>query len=97
VAAGLIALRGDATAGAILWPVVIGVLYILLWEGSIATFAASADRLSIAAYGRVLAVEGVIDVNAPETSPVVAVIVLAVVVALTIRAAARRLSRTEMP
>ena len=122
VAAGLIALGGDATAGAILWPVagmlaavlaycavtawlstvtrrpvVIGVLYILLWEGSIATFAASADRLSIAAYGRVLAVEGVIDVNAPETSPVVAVIVLAVVVALTIRAAARRLSRTEMP
>ena len=122
VAAGLIALRGDATAGAILWPVVgmlaavltycavtawlstvtrrpvvVGVLYILLWEGSIATFAASADRLSIAAYGRVLAVEGVIDVNAPETSPVVAVIVLAVVVAVAIRAAARRLSRTEMP
>ena len=30
-------------------PVVIGVLYILLWEGSIATFAASADRFSIAA------------------------------------------------
>lgn len=122
VAAGLIALRGDVTAGAILWPVVgmlaavlaycavtawlstvtrrpvvVGVLYILLWEGSIATFAASADRLSIAAYGRVLAVEGVIDVNAPETSPVVAVIVLAVVVAVAIRAAARRLSRTEMP
>lgn len=122
VAAGLIALRGDATAGAVLWPVagmlaavlaycavtawlstvtrrpvVVGVLYILLWEGSIATFAASADRLSIAAYGRVLAVEGVIDVNAPETSPVVAVVVLAAVVAIAIRAAARRLSRTEMP
>ena len=49
-------------------PVVIGVLYILLWEGSIATFAASADRLSIAAYGRAIAVEGVIDVNAPGVS-----------------------------
>jgi ABC-2 type transport system permease protein len=120
--AGLIALRGEATAGRILWPligmlaamlaycavtawlstvtrrpVVIGVLYILLWEGSIATFAASADRLSIAAYGRVLAVEGVVDVNAPEFSAPVAVIVLAVVVALAVRAAARRLSRTEMP
>ena len=59
---------------------VIGVLYILLWEGSIATFAASADRLSVAAYGRVLAVEGVIDVNAPETAAPVAVIVLAVVI-----------------
>ena len=78
-------------------PVVIGVLYILLWEGSIATFAASADRLSIAAYGRVLAVEGVIDVNAPETAAPVAVIVLAVVTALAVRAAARRLTRTEMP
>ena len=78
-------------------PVVIGVLYILLWEGSIATFAASADRLSVAAYGRVLAVEGVIDVNAPETAAPVAVIVLAVVTALAIRAAARRLTRTEMP
>lgn len=78
-------------------PVVLGVLYILLWEGSIATFAASADRLSIAAYGRVLAVEGVIDVNAPEISAPVAVIVLAIVSAVAIRAAARRLSRTEMP
>jgi len=122
VVAGLIALRGDATVGRIVWPVVgmlaaalcycavtawlstvtrrpvvLGVLYILLWEGSIATFAASADRLSIAAYGRVLAVEGVIDVNAPEISAPVAVIVLAIVSAVAIRAAARRLSRTEMP
>jgi ABC-2 type transport system permease protein len=122
VVAGLIALRGDATPGRILWPlagmlaatlcycavtawlstvtrrpVVLGVLYILLWEGSIATFAASADRLSIAAYGRVLAVEGVVDVNAPEFSAPVAVIVLAAVTAIAIRAAARRLSRTEMP
>ena len=38
-------------------PVVLGALYILLWEGSIATFAASADRLSIAAYGRALVAE----------------------------------------
>jgi ABC-2 type transport system permease protein len=122
VVAGLIALRGGATPGRILWPlagmlaatlcycavtawlstvtrrpVVLGVLYILLWEGSIATFAASADRLSIAAYGRVLAVEGVVDVNAPEFSAPVAVIVLAAVTAIAIRAAARRLSRTEMP
>ncbi len=120
--AGIVALRGDATAGRILWPlagmlaavlaycavtawlstvsrrpVVIGVLYILLWEGSIATFAASADRLSIAAYGRVIAVEGVVDVNAPEFSLPVAVVVLGVIVALAVRAAARRLTRTEMP
>ena len=78
-------------------PVVIGVLYILLWEGSIATFAASADRFSIAAYGRAIAVEGVIDVNAPDASAATAVVVLAVVTALAAWAAARRMTRTELP
>jgi ABC-2 type transport system permease protein len=77
--------------------VVIGVLYILLWEGSIATFAASADRFSIAAYGRAIAVEGVIDVNAPDTSTAVAVVVLAAISALAAWAAARRMTRTELP
>jgi ABC-2 type transport system permease protein len=78
-------------------PVVIGVLYILLWEGSIATFAASADRLSIAAYGRAIAVEGVVDVNAPDASAVAAVVVLAIVVAAATWLAARRITRTELP
>lgn len=78
-------------------PVVLGVLYILLWEGSIATFAASADRFSIAAYGRAIAVEGVIDVNAPDASAATAVVVLLVVTALATWAAARRLTRTELP
>ena len=78
-------------------PVVIGVLYILLWEGSIATFAASADRFSIAAYGRAIAVEGVIDVNAPETAPAAAAVVLLAVTALATWAAARRMTRTELP
>ena len=77
--------------------VVIGVLYILLWEGSIATFAASADRFSIAAYGRAIAVEGVIDVNAPDASSSVAVVVLLAVSALAAWAAARRMTRTELP
>lgn len=77
--------------------VVIGVLYILLWEGSIATFAASADRFSIAAYGRAIAVEGVIDVNAPDASSGVAVVVLLAVSALAAWAAARRMTRTELP
>jgi hypothetical protein len=78
-------------------PVVIGVLYIVLWEGSIATFAASADRFSIAAYGRALAVEGVQDVNAPDVSGVAAVLVLAIVSGIATWAAARRLSRVELP
>lgn len=78
-------------------PVVLGVLYILLWEGSIATFAASADRLSIAAYGRAIAVEGVVDVNAPDASAGAAVVVLVVIVAAATWLAARRLTRTELP
>lgn len=78
-------------------PVVIGALYILLWEGSIATFAASADRFSIAAYGRAIAVEGVIDVNAPDASAATAVVVLAIVTAVAAWAATRRFTRTELP
>lgn len=78
-------------------PVVLGVLYILLWEGSIATFAASADRLSIAAYGRAIAVEGVVDVNAPDASAAASVLILALVAAGSTWLAARRLTRTELP
>lgn len=78
-------------------PVVLGVLYILLWEGSIATFAASADRLSIAAYGRAIAVEGVVDVNAPDASAAAAVVILALIGAAAAWAATRRLTRTELP
>lgn len=78
-------------------PVVVGALYILLWEGSIATFAASADRFSIAAYGRALAVEGVVDVNAPDASALTALLVLAGAIAVATWAATRRFSRTELP
>jgi ABC-2 type transport system permease protein len=78
-------------------PVVIGVLYILLWEGSIATFAASADRLSIAAYGRAIAVEGVVEVNAPDASATTAVVVLTLITVAAAWLAARRITRTELP
>lgn len=78
-------------------PVVIGVLYILLWEGSIATFAASADRFSIAAYGRAVAVKGVVDVNAPATPAAAAAAILVAVAALATWWAARRMGRTELP
>ena len=78
-------------------PVVIGALYILLWEGSIATFAASADRFSIAAYGRALAVEGVVDVNAPDASGVTAIAVLIGATAVAVWGATRRFTRTEFP
>ncbi len=78
-------------------PVVIGALYILLWEGSIATFAASADRFSIAAYGRAIAVEGVVDVNAPDASAATAIAVLVGATVVGAWAATRRFTRTELP
>jgi ABC-2 type transport system permease protein len=79
-------------------PVVIGVLYILLWEGTIATFAASADRFSIAAYGRAIASEGLVgDNGAPSFGATTGLIVLAVVSVVATWLATRRLTRTELP
>lgn len=78
-------------------PVVAGVLYILLWEGTFANWTDSAEQLSIAAYARALAVEGVERVNAPEVAVPVAAIALAGVAVAGLVAAGRRLTRTELP
>ncbi len=81
--------------------VIAGMLYVLLWEGSVASFAASADRLSIAAYGRRIAARGdvalAMDPLPPTVGGVVAVIVLAAATAVALALAGRRLSRMELP
>jgi ABC-2 type transport system permease protein len=80
--------------------VIAGILYIALWEGSIATFAASAGRLSIGAYARAIAAEGTPGVTVegtPDVRPLVALIVLAATIALGTWLAARRLRRMELP
>ena len=80
--------------------VIAGILYIALWEGSIATFAASAGRLSIGAYARAIAAEGTPGVTVdgtPGVRPLVAVIVLAVTIAVATWLAARRFRRMELP
>jgi ABC-2 type transport system permease protein len=77
-------------------PIVIGVLYILLWEGSIATFAASASKLSIAAYGRALVAERLPQAAAPVVGPGPAVVILAAVAAFTCWLGARALVRVEL-
>jgi ABC-2 type transport system permease protein len=77
-------------------PIVIGVLYVLLWEGSIATFAASASRLSIAAYGRALVAERLPEAAAPVVGPAPAVVILAAVAAVTCWLGARALVRVEL-
>jgi ABC-2 type transport system permease protein len=77
-------------------PIVIGVLYILLWEGSVATFAASASKLSIAAYGRALVAEKLPEAAAPVVGPLPAVLILAAVTAVTCWLGARALVRVEL-
>jgi ABC-2 type transport system permease protein len=78
-------------------PVVIGVIYILLWEGSIATFAASAAKLSISAYGRAFVAHALPQAATPVAGTVASTVVLAIVVAVAIMAATRRLVTAELP
>ena len=78
-------------------PIVIGVVYILLWEGSIATYAASADRLSIAAYGRALVAERLPEAAAGVVSPATAAIVLLAATAVGALLGARAMTRAELP
>lgn len=78
-------------------PVVAGVLYILLWEGTFATWTDTAEYFSIGAYARAVAVEGVTRVNAPDIRAGVALIVLLAIGAVATAAAARRLARAELP
>jgi ABC-2 type transport system permease protein len=76
-----------------------GVLYVLLWEGSIASFAASASRLSIAAYAKVIAARG-FDVapplNVPAVSSASAVALLVVGSALLLAGSTRALKRADL-
>ncbi len=78
-------------------PVVAGVLYILLWEGTFATWTDTADYFSVGAYARAVSVEGVTRVTAPDISAAAALIILALASAAAAAAAAWRLARTELP
>ena len=78
-------------------PVIIGIIYILLWEGSIATFAASAEKLSISAYGRSFVAHALPQAAAPVTGTVPSAIVLAAITAVAAWGAARALVRSELP
>jgi ABC-2 type transport system permease protein len=78
-------------------PIVVGVVYILLWEGSIATYAASADRLSIAAYGRALVAERLPQASVAVVSPGVAAVVLVATATVAAFLGARAMRRAELP
>ncbi|MFN8123580.1 MAG: hypothetical protein U0237_14245 [Thermoleophilia bacterium] len=80
--------------------IILGLLYIVLWEATIATFADSADKLSLGAYGRRLVAEGVPgaeEFRVPPVGAVTAVVVLIAVSAVGVWAGGRRLSRMELP
>jgi ABC-2 type transport system permease protein len=81
-------------------PVVIGLIYVLFWEGSIATFAPSARWLSLGAYARAIVAGGLpssTDQNVPAIGALAAVLVLAAVSAVAALWCGRRLSRVELP
>lgn len=81
-------------------PVLIGMIYIVLWEGSVATFAPQANWLSVGAYGRAMIAEGLPGAarsNVPSISGAGGVLVLAIAVALFATVATNRLSRVELP
>ena len=81
-------------------PVVIGLIYVLFWEGSIATFAPSARWLSLGAYARAVVAGGLpsfTDYNVPAIGALAAAALLAGVAALATWWCGRRLARVELP
>ena len=81
-------------------PVLIGLIYIVLWEGSVATFAPQANWISVGAYGRSMIAEGLPGAdraNVPSISGAGSIVVLVVACALFTWLATYRLSRVELP
>jgi ABC-2 type transport system permease protein len=81
-------------------PVLIGLIYIVLWEGSVATFAPQANWLSVGAYGRSMIAEGLPGAdkaNVPSISGGGSIVVLVIASVLFTALATRRLSRVELP
>jgi ABC-2 type transport system permease protein len=81
-------------------PVLVGLIYIVLWEGSVATFAPQANWLSVGAYGRSMIAEGLPGAdkaNVPSISGAGSIVVLAIASVLFTALATRRLARVELP
>lgn len=79
---------------------VAGIIYILVWEGAIATVAPSAARLSVTAWGRAISDGGIFGLSedlVPTQAPVTAALVLVVVAAAGTLIAGWRLGRMDLP
>ncbi len=79
---------------------VAGILYILVWEGAIATIAPSAERFSMTAWGRAITDSGIYGLT-PDLVPTLAattgVIALVVATVLAVVLAGWRLGRMDLP
>ena len=81
-------------------PVVVGLIYVLFWEGSIGTFAPSARWLSLGAYARAIVACGLPPEtahNVPAIGVAASILVLAGIAALATLWCGRRLKHIELP
>jgi ABC-2 type transport system permease protein len=79
---------------------VAGIIYILVWEGAIATVAPSAERFSMTAWGRAITDGGIYGLQSdlqPTLDPTTGVIALLVVTGLAVLLGAWRLGRMDLP
>ncbi len=79
---------------------VAGIIYILIWEGAIATIAPSAERFSMTAWGRAISDGGLYGIATdlvPTLDATTGVASLLVVTALAVVLAGWRLGRMDLP
>lgn len=79
---------------------VAGVIYILVWEGAIATVAPAAERFSMTAWGRAISDGGIYGLQTdlrPTLDPTTGAIALLVVTALAVLLGAWRFGRMDLP
>lgn len=77
-----------------------GIVYILIWEGSIATVAPSAERFSLTAWGRAITDGGLFGLEdglEPTLTATTGAVVLVAVTALATAIAGWRLARMDLP
>ena len=79
---------------------VAGIIYILVWEGAIATVAPSAERFSMTAWGRAITDSGIYGLTTdlrPTLDPTTGAIALIVVTLVAVLLGAWRLGRMDLP
>jgi len=79
---------------------VAGIIYVLVWEGAIATVAPSAARLSVTAWGRAISDGGIVGLSrdlVPTQAPESGIAVLVAITVVAVIAAGWRLNRMDLP